>query len=356
MMTFAGFRSFFRILIVLSIGVLMYSCSDSNSWKKVDVSQIKADFIISRFDQDFYALDTNHLDEGESRLKAKYGSFYQDYITGIMNFGQPASRFDTVKHDPREDMIHFLSNASDRGLYDTVQKDYRDMSDLQAQLSEGFKHFRYYFPEKAAVKKVYTFISEFHNGAITYSDSVIGIGLDMYLGENYIYYGSVDFPQFMRRKLCRRYIVPNVMEVMYNLHFDKAAYNAELPLIEAMINEGKRYYYLECMMPDAPDSIIMGYTPKQEEWCRNSERSIWQYFNEQDLLYKVNYMDQKRYTSDGPTTTGMPPESPPKVGSWVGWQIVRKFMKNSGGKVTLPQLLDKYSAKQIFTMANYKPK
>jgi hypothetical protein len=31
-------------------------------------------------------------------------------------------------------------------------------------------------------------------------------------------------------------------------------------------------------------------------------------------------------------------------------------MKNSGGKVKLPDLLDKYSAKEIFASSNYKPK
>jgi hypothetical protein len=110
------------------------------------------------------------------------------------------------------------------------------------------------------------------------------------------------------------------------------------------------------MLPDAPDSLLMGYTTTQEAWCRNSEKNIWQFLNERDLLFKVNYMEQKRYTTDGPTTTGMPPESPPKVGSWVGWQIVRRFMKNNRGKVTLNDLLYKYTGKQIFTLANYKPK
>ena len=146
------------------------------------------------------------------------------------------------------------------------------------------------------------------------------------------------------------------MEVLYNLHFDKTAYNAQLPLIEAIINEGKKYYFMECMLPETPDSVLIGYTRAQDEWCRRSEGSIWKYFNEQDLLYKVNFMEQKRYTTDGPTTAGMPPEAPGKVGSWVGWQIVRKFMKNNQGKVSLDDLMNKYTAKQILTLANYKPK
>jgi hypothetical protein len=203
---------------------------------------------------------------------------------------------------------------------------------------------------------VYTFISEFGYGAATYDDTTVCIGLDMYLGENYRYYRSVNFPDYMLSKLEKPYIVPNVTGALYQLYFDRTAYDAQLPLIEALIDEGRKYYFMECMMPDAPDSVIMGYTRSQEEWCRKSEASIWRYFNERDLLYKINYMEQKRYITDGPTTAGMPPEAPAKVGAWVGWQIVRKFMKKNSGKVTLSELLEKYTAKQIFAMSSYKPK
>jgi hypothetical protein len=311
---------------------------------------------LSRFEQDFNQYDVTHPAQSDQKLTLKYGAFYQDYITGIMGFGRSDSKLDTTTHDPHEEIARFLASANDRALYDTVQQRYSDLAPAMQQLSTALKHFKYYFPQQPQPTRVYTFISEFGNGAITYSDTILGIGLDMYLGEHYRYYESVGFPQYMRRKLSREYIVPNAMEVLYNLHYDKQAYNAELPMIEAMINEGKRYYYLECMLPTAPDSLIMGYTREQAAWCIASEKAVWQYFNEKDLLYKVNYMEQKRYTSDGPTTNGMPPEAPAKVGSWVGWQIVRRFMKNSKGKITLAELLQKYSAKQIFTMANYKPR
>ena len=347
---------FAGILYALIIGSILSGCTDPNAWKKIDVSRENVNYTVQRFDQDFFAIDTTHISESEAKLRTRYGQFYDDYVTHIMNFGRAESPVDTTHHDPRIDILHFLTNPSDRDLYDTVQKEYPNIADIQPGLTDMLRHFQHYFPKKPHITRVYTMITEFSDGIATYDDSTICIGLDMYLGSSYRYYASVDLPQFMIAKLKRPFIIPNVTEALYNANFDRTAYNAQLPLIEALINEGKKYYFMECMMPDAPDSVIMGYTSRQEEWCRNSEKSVWQYLNEQDLLYKVNYMEQKRYTTDGPSTTGMPPESPPKVGSWVGWQIVRKFMKNSGGKVTLNDLLDNYSAKQIFAMSNYKPK
>lgn len=344
------------ILFASMIGLMLPGCSDPNGWKKVDVSKEKVNFIVSRFDRDFFAIDTTHLAESESKLRTKYGAFYDFYILQIMNFGKSDNPMDPHGVDPHIRLLGFLGNRSDRDLYDSVQKEYPNTTDIEGGLTGMLQHFQYYFPKKPHVTRIYTFITEFSNVVATYDDSTLCIGLDMYLGSTYRYYQSVDLPQFMIAKLKRPYIVPNATEVLYKLHFDRTAYDAQLPLIEALIDEGKKYYFMECMLPDAPDSLIMGYTKDQEAWCRGSESAIWKYMNEQDLLYKVNFMVQKRFTTDGPTTTGLPPESPAKVGSWVGWQIVRKFMKNSGGKVTLPELLDKYTAKQIFAMSNYKPK
>ena len=345
-----------KLLVFAWVVLLLNSCTDKDEWKKIDVSKIPVRLKVQRFEQDFHRFDTTHIAESEAGMRAKYGAFYDDYISGIMGFGKPLSKLDIAGHDYHIDLLGFFANKADQDLYDSVQQQYADISDIQNSLTAALQHYHYYFPAAPTVTTVYTFLSEFANGTITYSDTILGIGLDMYLGENYRYYESVGFPKFMQHKLQRVYIVPNSMEVLYNLNYDKTAYNAALPLIEAMVNEGKKYYFMECMLPEMPDSLLIGYTALQAEWCRNSEKQIWQYFNERDLLYKVNFMEQKRYTTDGPTTAGMPPEAPPKVGSWLGWQIVRKFMKNSGGKVSLAELLTHYSAKQIFTLANYKPK
>ncbi|MBS1687006.1 MAG: hypothetical protein JSS76_19870 [Bacteroidetes bacterium] len=349
-------HSIYSLLCMAAVSLLLSGCGGTDTWKHVDVSSIPVTLHVRRFEQDFYHMDTADLAASEMKMRAKYGAFYDDYVTGIMNFGRPANRLDTAGHDPHIDILAFMRNPADRNLYDSVEKHYADFTDVEKELTGAVKHFKYYFPKQPAPTTIYTFISEFGNGAITYGDTTLGIGLDMYLGRHYIYYESVQFPEFMKRKLSKEYIVPNAMEVLYNLHYDQTAYNAERPLIEAMISEGKKFYFMECMLPDAPDSLLIGYTSAQADWCRKSEGSIWKYFNEKDLLYKVNYMEQKRYTSDGPTTAGMPPESPGRVGGWVGWQIVRRFMKNNRGKVSLEDLMTQYSAKQILAEADYKPK
>ena len=59
-----------------------------------------------------------------------------------------------------------------------------------------------------------------------------------------------------------------------------------LPLIEQFVERGKRKYLLHLLLPQAHDSILLGYTGKQLAWCRENERSIFNFFAQQQLLYE----------------------------------------------------------------------
>jgi hypothetical protein len=104
--------------------------------EKVDVSAISAPITTSRFEQDFFAMDTTDLMASEARIRAKYGPFYDDYIAGIMSFGRSGSRLDTAGHDPHIDIMNFLRSPSDRSLYDTVEKQYKDVTDMRKEYRE----------------------------------------------------------------------------------------------------------------------------------------------------------------------------------------------------------------------------
>ncbi len=336
--------------ILLFLAVLLLSgCADKNGFKKVDVSKQTSNIVCQRFEQDFFKLNAANFSDEESKLIQKYGRFYDDYIGLIMGFPKIAKDSSALNSV----IIEFIENKAIKGLYDSVQYYYPTLEEIKKELDEANKHYQYYFPEKK-ITRLYTMISEFSYGAMTYNDSTLVVGLDMFLGPQYPFYESFDIPKFITRKLSKEYITRNCMEVIYNLHFNKVNDMEPIPLVEAMINEGKKMYFLECMMPAKNDSIIVGYTNTQIKWCESSERQIWQYFNEKDLLYSTNFMEQKRYTTDGPSTSGMPAESPGKVGAWLGWQIVRKYMKDANGKISLNQLLHTPN-KTIIAKAKYKP-
>ena len=107
-------------------------------------------------------------------------------------------------------------------------------------------------------------------------------------------------------------------------------------------------------MPDKKENDIIKYDEEHWQWCRKNEPQIWAYFLEQKLLYDTRF-EQFKYVKDGPTTYGMPKDSPGKVGAWLGWQIVQAYM-NEKPDVTLKQLIGTTDGQKILTDSKYKPK
>ena len=63
------------------------------------------------------------------------------------------------------------------------------------------------------------------------------------------------------------------------------------------------------------------------------------------------------YLTDGPFTPGLgdKSESAPKLGIWIGWQMVKKYMVENPD-VTLQKLMADTDAQKILTKSKYKPK
>ena len=94
------------------------------------------------------------------------------------------------------------------------------------------------------------------------------------------------------------------------------------------------------------------HVPK--EWVHKVVRKI-QASNE--VLHKVlGTIDIKiqKYIGPSPGSPGMPAEAPGNTASWLGWQIVKSYMK-AHPQTTLPQLLEMKDAQAILDQSGYRP-
>lgn len=335
---------------ILLIGLLLYGCTHNP--QKIDISGIHVETKIDRFDKVFFATDTNNLYNSLQTQREKDTLFFDFYTNQIMRFGQISDSLTPTMID----INRFLTNDYVRGLYDSVQLTYPNLEKIESELNDAFKHFKFYFPNKP-IPEVKSIISEFGYNAVTLDTAYIAIALDMYLGKAYQYYRSFDFPYYLIDRFETPYIVPNTMEVLYNAYFNKSNLAETQPLIYNMIENGKRLYFMECMQPNKEKYMLIGYTQKQLNWVKNSEGEIWKFYNEHDLFYTKNYMEQRRHIGESPTTVGMPEGAPGNVGSWVGWQIVQQYMKNTynGKQIALEKLIET-PAETILNKSKYKPK
>ena len=105
------------------------------------------------------------------------------------------------------------------------------------------------------------------------------------------------------------------------------------------------------------DADKMGYTDKELKWALANEDQIWRYFIDRELIYETDSELRARFINLAPFSKfrlELDNESPPQIGQYIGWQIVRQFAQKNES-ITLKQLLT-LDAERIFKEANFKPR
>jgi uncharacterized protein YjaZ len=81
---------------------------------------------------------------------------------------------------------------------------------------------------------------------------------------------------------------------------------------------------------------------------------MWTYLAEHKMLFSNERMDIKRYTDDAPYTSSFTADSPGRTGCWLGWQIVKDYMKKNPG-MTIPELMEEKDCRKILNYSAYQP-
>jgi hypothetical protein len=147
-------------------------------------------------------------------------------------------------------------------------------------------------------------------------------------------------------------IVPEAMYAWCMTEFPFEGYGPQL--IDRMIYEGKLLYLLDATLPGTPDSLKIGFSQKQLAFCADRENAMWTYLAEHKMLFSNERMDIKRYTDDAPYTSSFTADSPGRTGCWLGWQIVKAYMKKNPG-MTIPELMEEKDCRKILNYSAYQP-
>jgi len=333
-------------LLSLFLLPLLLSCHSKNP----DVSGIKVNAKIERFDQAFFSLDTNHIRDGLLQLNQEFPYFLNDFTVNILGAG-PLS--DTSVNSF---MICRTFLSSYQPGKDSILMKFRNMQGIENGLKKGFQYIRYYFPSYKLPPKVVAFIGPFDAPGVALTRYTLAIGLQLYAGRNFSFYHSSEgqelFPLYISRRFEPEYVVPNSMKALSEDIFPDESKGK--PLIDQMIEKGKQWWLLDKLMPTTADSLKTGYTEKQLRWCRENEGLIWNYFITNENLETIEPDVIQNYVGESPTTQGMPQASPGNLGQWVGWQIVKKFAA-ANSSFSLAEIMNT-PARKILTEAKYKPK
>lgn len=332
-----------RLIFVFSLLPFLIACNSNPL--KVDVSKIENDIEIVRFDHELFSLPQQNSLNELLNLREKYPDFFDLFTYKVIRIGG-------IDDEHFSDlMTQFKSDTMITDVLTLVENEFPDFEKTANQLNKSFKYFQYHFPEKE-LPTIFAYVSGFNQSVVT-AENIIGISLDKYLGRDCSFYRNLSTtPQYKILNMHKEKLVSDVAYAWGVTEFEET--NKATNLLGNMIHQGKLMYFIDALLPEMHDSLKIGYTAKQLEWCALNEAQMWINLVEKKMLYSGKRMDIIRYTNDGPYTNGFPLESPARTAVWIGWQIVREYMEKHP-EITLSGLMQNSDYQGILNASGYFP-
>ncbi|MBA6154098.1 gliding motility lipoprotein GldB [Gelidibacter maritimus] len=303
------------------------ACKESNQIES-EISKIDIDLNVERFDLDFANAETEDLPE----LKHTYPFLFSERI-------------------PDSVWVERINDSLQQELSSEVEKAYSNFDDIQHDIESLFQHLKYY-DKTFKVPRVITVTSDvdYRNKTIV-TDTIVLISLDTYLGSEHRFYEGIQ--RFISLNMKRSQIVSDLAASYSEGYIYQTKPKT---LLDDMIYYGKQLYFKDQMIPFKSDAEKIGYSEEQLEWAIVNESEIWRYFIERELLFSTDNSLAGRFIADAPFSKfylELDSESPGRIGQYLGWQIVRSFMKNN--EVPFMEMLQ-MDADEIFNNSKFKPR
>jgi len=329
--------------IVISIILIVLLASCTRNPLKVNVSNVLIDLRIKHLDVDLLKQKHDQMQAAIPALKSSYGEFFDIFTYRMIAIGG------AEQPNFPELLYLFVSDTLIRKLEVNVAQKV-DTIQLRKELETAFRHYKYYFPEKE-IPVVYTCISGF-NQSVVISEKIIGVSLDKYMGADSPFYEQLGLPGYKRKNMHPAKMVSDMMQAWTDAEWPKS--DKDNSLLSHMIQQGKVLYFMDAVLPDLNDTLKIGFTKKQLEFCRKNEAKMWTYLAEHKMLFTTDRMSIKRFIDDAPYTASFSEESPGRTGVWLGWQIVRSYMKQNKD-VKLADLMNNANYQSILNQSGYQP-
>ena len=321
-----------QLFYVLSAVVFLlflptFSCQNSSNVEK-EISAIEIDLTIERFDQLFASSSPSDLPV----LKQSYPFLFSKKFS------------DSVWIRRMKDPIQAL-------LATAVDSVFEDFKKTESEIHLFYQHLKYY-NKPLKTPRIITVLSDVdYRNKIAVTDTIVLIALDTYLGEDHEFYAS--FYDYTKQNLNSNQIVPDLA----TSYAEQFIYQPNrTTFLDEMIYFGKQLYLKDLWIPFKTDFEKIGYSVSEYEWSKENEFYIWQYFVENELLYKTDRKLLGRFIVAAPFSRfnlELDRESPGRLGQYIGWQIVKSYMKKNPTSVLEMLQID---PQEIFNNAKFKPK
>jgi gliding motility-associated lipoprotein GldB len=317
-----------NIQIVLVLLIFSFLSCEPSDTVNPDIVSLDIELNIIRFDSIFANASADDLQE----LKKDYPFMFNNSVPDSL----------------------WLNKMNDT-LQNTIEKEvsvqFADFKEYESDITLFFKHLKYYFPDQT-IPKVVT-LAEYvdYNSKTILNDDLLFVSLDNYLGKEHEFYAG--FKDYIAALLEPNQMLPDIAESFAN---KLIAYPNSRNFLSQLIYNGKKLYLKAQLLPLVDDYHLIGYSQEQLEWAEREEIMIWQYFIQRELLYSSDADLRRRFIDEGPFTKfylEIDNETPPRLGQFIGWQIVKAYAEKHPD-TNLQDIL-KLDYQKLFNDSKYKP-
>lgn len=325
--------------LLILIGMLLASCGISignvAEQKEEEISVLRYDMLLSEYvrSNSFSAMQKLNMD---------YRQPTKILIEDVLAIG-------TVKDDTISQRLQkFYSDTTLVRLLADVEVKFPNLDEVEKGLTRGFRKLKKEIPE-TKVPFIYSQVSAF-NESIVLVDTLLGISLDKYMGEDYPPYKRF-FYDYQCRSMRPERIVPDCF-TFFLLSRYGMEYNEGICLIDLMMHQGKINYIVQYLLEYEDIGGTMGYSEAENDWCKKNEKDIWKYISDNDHLHARDPMIIRYYMKPAPAVDLLGAKAPALVGTWIGAQIIASYMKKHKG-LKIKDLLEITDYHQILEESGY---
>lgn len=297
---------------------VLVACSSDPLQVETDAINVSVRYV--NLDSLLFKTSDNQLVKNHLSLLKDMGDIYQ-YELGACLSVPDASDTSLLK------IVHeFKRNPFFMNSEKEIQIKFSSLSEYSDTLNSAWKHLKYHFPKEKLPKTV-VFMNTFFLSNTFVTTNEVGIGLERYLGENSDVIKALPeepFHDWMKAKMDARYLVRDVICNWVSTHYLS---ESKGNLAERMVFWGKALYITNAAIPNADPSILLRYTPKEYEWALANEYDMWTYLAKDKLLFKLDEKFAANLLNDAPFTAGLPVKGPDRLGQFIGYRMILKYME-----------------------------
>jgi hypothetical protein len=318
---------FLILFPVFFLLVFIQSCTSNNY--EVDTSKVYLKLTFINLDSITNSSNNQKLISSKTELIKNHREildFSFGYCLGIPL--QPDSAF-------LRKVNEFKRDKYIKRLEKTISKLQKEV--FKTEITDGFKRLKYHFPDRKVPNSIF-FINSLFSASVFCTEKEVAIGLDRYLGANarvikelpsQQFYEWIKIgmePRYLSRDVIAAWLMTNYLEET------NENYAAE------MIRWGKILFLTKVLLPEVKEVTILRYTTNQFQWANESEKAIWKYLVDKEMLFKTDEETRINLLKEGPYSIGLPKESPDRIGQFMGYKIVKQYMEEE--EISLKKLVE----------------